>query len=106
MHLRQRAFLDQVDLLKNNLQVLSNALAPLQISLDLSEPDLSRLIGTYLGSRQAKVAEVYSPGLLETLTVSELTQFQEQAKRNSRVLETAIAEFQNVIRTKYPELSH
>jgi hypothetical protein len=106
VNVRQSAFHDQVDLLKTDLQALSNALAPLQISLDLSEPDLSRLISSYLESRQAKLAEVYSPGLLETLTVPELTQFQEQAKKNSKVLENAITEFQKVIRARYPELSH
>ena len=100
---RRQAFEDQVRALKNDLAALTTAFTPLQISLDLGAPELSAMIEHYEEARQAKTVEM-APGLIETLSVSDLEQLQGQAVQNGKTLDMAIQNLRDFLKKKYPDL--
>jgi len=101
---RLKAFEDQVVSLRQGLGTLANALDPLQISLDINAPSLSDMISEYALSNRAKVASS-APGLIETLTLSELEALQSQAIHNGETLHQAIENLRTFIRQKYPDIA-
>jgi hypothetical protein len=101
---RLKALEGQVVSLKEGLVALANALDPLQISLGIHAPSLSDLIAGYAESNQAKVASA-SPGVIETLTLSELKSLQSQAIDNGRTLHETIEELRTFIKQTYPDIA-
>jgi hypothetical protein len=102
--IRREAFLEQVRLLGSNLKALSSALAPIQISLDLSKPELSQLLSEFEQKRGLTMERASNTRLFETLTPVELADFQAQCAKNNQILKTAISEFRDLLKSKYPDL--